>query len=229
MKRLLILGAVGILLTTHASTLILVSRNRSDTRGGTIELTERELRLPRTRGESTALFLELEWDMLPAYAERDRWPRWLDAEKLVQLGFDCHLPVTHPHARAYYDSLTSKLVFLVLEYEGEAWMNADPNRRQHTRLFAIDAGQNPLQLRTQYPAPDRFIITRCLVSVVFQDYQIPGGDPLPQPRPEMLRQDPLQRRPSFEVSERHSRLVPKRLEAFELAKYCRQVGHGLRG
>jgi len=181
MKRIMILAAAGIVLVANASVVISVLWNRTETRGGTIELTERELRLPNASGESTAIFLELEWDVLSVSKDEDRVPRWLDSVKLTELGFDCHVPMTHPNVRAYYRSLVPKMVFVVLEYEGEAWKNASPDRRQITRLFAVDAGKDPYQLRKQYTDAGRYIITRGLVRVIFRDHSKPDGKPLPQP------------------------------------------------
>jgi hypothetical protein len=182
MKRIMILSACAIVLITQASVLVSVSQNRRDTPGGTVELTERELHLPRADSESTAIFLELEWDTLTAPEDRRRAPLWLDAAKLSELGFDCHLPVTHPHAGAYYKSLAAKPVFVVLEHEGQAWKNAPSDRRRKTRLFAVDAGRNASQLREQYTDMGRFIIARALVGLTFQDRSDPDYKLLPQPR-----------------------------------------------
>ncbi len=182
MKRIMILSAGAIILATQASVLISVSRNRGDAPGGTIELTERELHLPRAGSESTAIFLELEWDMLTAPKDRRRAPRWLDAAKLSELGFDCHVPMTDPHTGAYYKSLPARPVYVVLEYEGKAWKNAPPDRRRKTRLFAIDAGRDAHELREQYVDRGRFIITRGLVGLIFQEHSIPDYKRLPEPR-----------------------------------------------
>jgi hypothetical protein len=181
MKRIMILSACAIVLITQASVLVSVSQNRRDTPGGTVELTERELHLPRADSESTAIFLELEWDTLTAPEDRRRAPLWLDAAKLSELGFDCHIPMTHPQAAAYYKSLAARPVFVVLEYEGQAWKNAPPDRRQQTRLFAIDAGRKADKLREQYPDMNRFIIARALVGLIYQDRSVPDYKLLPQP------------------------------------------------
>jgi hypothetical protein len=181
MKRIMILVAGTIVLLTQASALISVAQNRRDTRGGTIELTERELHLPRADSESTAIFLELEWDTLTAPEDRRRAPLWLDAAKLSALGFDCQLPMTHPQAAAYYKSIAARPVFVVLEYAGQAWKKAPPDRRRQTRLFAIDAGRKAHRLREQYPDRNRFIIVRALVGLIYQDRSVPDYKLLPQP------------------------------------------------
>ena len=182
MKRAIVLAAAGVILAANAWPLISVSRNRSDAPGGTVELTERELLLPSRSGESTAVFLELDWDTLSISPEH-RWePQWLDAAKLPELGFDCRVAVTHPDARKHYRSMRTALVFLVLEYEGEAWKQASPNRKRKTRLFAVDAGRHPHRLREKYADTARYIITRGLVNLRFQERSIPEEKRLPQPR-----------------------------------------------
>ncbi len=181
MKRAMVLAAAGVILVANAWVLISVARNRSDERGGTVELTERELRLPARIGESTAMFLELDWDTLSSAPENRRAPQWLDAAKLAELGFDCRVAVAQPYARFYYSSMRTALVFLVLEYEGEAWKQASPDRKRKTRLFAVDAGRHPHRLREKYADTARYIITRGLVTLRFQERSIPGEKGPPQP------------------------------------------------
>ena len=182
MKHVMILSAGVIVLITQASVLVSVSQNRGDAPGGTIELTERELHLPRASSESTAIFLELEWDTLTAPEDYRRAPLWLDAAKLSELGFDCHMPVTHAWASEYYKSLAARPLYVVLEYEGEAWKSAPPERTRKTRLFAIDAGTNANKLREQYTDVNRFVIVRALVGLIFQERSVPDHKLLPQPR-----------------------------------------------
>lgn len=182
MKRAIVLAAAGVILAANAWLLISVSRNRSDAPGGTVELTERELHLASRSGESTAVFLELDWDTLSISPEHRRVPQWLDAAKLAELGFDCRVAVTQPYAPVYYNSLRTALVFLVLEYEGEAWKQASPDRQRKTRLFAVDAGRHPHRLREKYADTARYIITRGLVTPRVQERSIPGEKGPPQPR-----------------------------------------------
>jgi len=182
MKRAMVLAAAGVILAANAWLLISVSRNRSDAPGGTVELTERELHLPSRSGESTAVFLELDWDTLSISPEHPRAPQWLDAAKLAELGFDCRVAVTRATVRNYYRSMRTALVFLVLEYEGEAWKQASPDRKRKTRLFAVDAGRHPHRLREKYADTARYIITRGLVTLRFLERGIPGEKGPPQPR-----------------------------------------------
>ena len=182
MKHILIISAGIVVLGTQAAVLRSVSQNRAAAPGGTIEMTERELHLPRASSESTAIFLELEWDTLTAPEGYRRAPLWLDAAKLSELGFDCHLPVTHARAGEYYKSMPARPVFVVLEYEGQAWKNAPVDRGQMTRLFAVDAGRDAQELREKYADTGRYIIARAVVGIIFQDRSVPEGKLLPQPR-----------------------------------------------
>lgn len=182
MKHIMIIGAGVVVLVTQVSALWSVSQNRREAPGGTIELSEHELNLPRASSESTAIFLQLEWDTLTAPEDPRRLPVWLDAAKLSQLGFNCHIPVSHPRASAYYKSLGARPVFVVLEYAGEAWKNAPTDRRQKTRLFAVDAGRDAHKLREQYADTNRHIVTRALVGLIFQERSVPDRKLLPEPR-----------------------------------------------
>lgn len=182
MKRALLLAAAAVVLASNAWVLIWAKRNQTDARGGTVELTERELRLPPMIGDSTALLLELKWDVSASTPEEEGLPDWMTATKLAELGFDCALPVASPEARDHYSSLSSALVYLVLEYEGEAWKSARPDRRSKTRLFVVDAGRNALRLREKYPDAARHIITRGVVRPFLQQPGPRDGTPDAQPR-----------------------------------------------
>jgi hypothetical protein len=182
MKRAWVVLAAAVVLVSHAWVQIAVSRNRGEAAGGTVELTERELRLRPVGGESTALFLELEWDALSAEPEPRGPPRWLDAAKLADLGFDCQLPVTDPDARAYYGAQPARLVYLVFEYAGEAWKQARPDRKTSSRLFAVDAGLDPVPLRSTYPDASRYILCRGTVRISLRREEALEGKPPPFPR-----------------------------------------------
>lgn len=182
MKRGLILAAAAVVLAANIWALLAVSRNRSGAPGGTVELTERELRLRPVPGESTALFLELEWDVLPAPSTHREAPRWLDAAKISELGFDCSVRVTDPAARDHYRSLMARPVFVALEYEGKALEQAPPDRRQQTRLFAVDAGLDPDRLRERHADTNRYIIARGLVRVWLEEEKPSVGELPSKPR-----------------------------------------------
>jgi hypothetical protein len=182
MRRGLILTAVVVVLATNAWCLIAARRNRSDSSGGTVELTERELRLVQFPWESTVTSLDLRWDVLSDIPEDRGRPAWLDATKLSELGYDCTVPVSSPNAKEHYTSLSSALVFLVLEYEGEAWRQAGRDRKPTTRLFVVDAGRDARRLRDRYPDTTTHVITRGVVRPWYQEHRIPDGTPLATPR-----------------------------------------------
>ena len=78
MRRALVLTAAAVVLATNAWTLIAAWRNRTDSGGGTLELTERELRLVAVPWESTVTQLNLNWDVLSDTPADRRGPAaWL--------------------------------------------------------------------------------------------------------------------------------------------------------
>jgi hypothetical protein len=101
---------------------------------------------------------------------------------LAELGFDCTVPISSPNAKEHYVSMPSALVFLVLEYEGEAWRQARRDRKPRTRLFVVDAGRDTRRLRDRYPDTKVHVITRGVVRLSFQEHSIPDRIPLAKPR-----------------------------------------------
>lgn len=182
MRRLLIWTAVAIVLVANTWALLSAWQNRRVARGGTLELTERELRLAAMPLESTVVLLHLEWDVLSGNARNQGPPQWLDAKKLAELGFDCTLPVTNAYARRFYNSMSATPVFLVLEYQGDAWRQAPAQRNRKTRLFVVDAGRDPQRLRTLFPDTTRYALARGLVRPFLQIREGPDDPPLAVPR-----------------------------------------------
>ena len=78
MRNSLIFAAVGIVIAANVWVLLSAQRNRSGIPGGSVELTEGELQLQPIGGESTALFLRLNWDVLTSQPHRHGWVPWLD-------------------------------------------------------------------------------------------------------------------------------------------------------
>ena len=150
--------------------------------GGTLELTERELPLVQVPWESTATLLELRWDVMSDTPDDRGPPAWLDATKLAELGYDCTVPMNSPNAKEHYTSLPPALVFLVLEYEGEAWRQACRDRKPKTRLFVVDAGRDADRLRDRYPDTTTHVLTRGVVRPFYQEHSLPGGTLLATPR-----------------------------------------------
>ncbi len=182
MNRRLFLAAAAVALVAHAWVLVSARYNRGAAPGGTLELTERELRLPFLLGDSTAMLMDLQWAIAAAPEKHRPFPDWLDQAKLSELGFDCQVPVTSPDARDHYRSQPPRLVYLVLEFEGEAWKQAGSDHVRGTRLFVTDAGRDPVRLRERHPDTRSKIITRGLVRLLFEDHNFRDGTKLVEPR-----------------------------------------------
>lgn len=81
--------------------------------------------------------------------------------------------VRKPAPTGTTDIWRTRAVFVVLEYAGDAWKQAGPDRNRKTRLFAVDAGREPRHLRQQHKDTSRYIITRALVGASFREDGIP--------------------------------------------------------
>lgn len=180
MKRLLWLAAALLVLVANGWVMIAAQRNRSETPGGTVELTEREVRLRRIASDSTACFLELRWDLNTNEPDDEGAPAWLNPTKLQALGFDCRVPLDSPHAREHYRSLSPALLYVVLEFDGPAAQKSGRNSR--SRLVAVDVGRDARQLRTQYPDPGRHLICRGMVRPYLKERSKRDARPLSPPR-----------------------------------------------
>jgi hypothetical protein len=77
--------------------------------------------------------------------------------------------------------MPSALVFLVLEYEGKAWRQAGDDRETETRLFVVDAGREPRRLRDRYADAKRYVISRGVVRLSYEEHG-PDGTRLATPR-----------------------------------------------
>ncbi len=129
--------------------LIGVARNRAGEPDAVVELTERELSLVRLGEENSGVALDMEWQgprLRPVEAGRD----WFDEAKLRQLGFDFGRRSRNP---------LPKEAYVVFEHQA-------PAARAGTRLFAVDVGRDPADLRRRYPDRTRYIIMRSMVRAV---------------------------------------------------------------
>lgn len=156
------------------------SRNRAEPAGGSLELTERELPLQRAELESTATVLLLKWQTERVGNERWGPAKWLTSDKLVELGFDCSVPVDSPPARRHYGSMPARPVFLALEYQPPHADVPNPVANRHCGLRVIDAGRDPQALRRLHPDPKRFAIARGVVRIQRRDHDF-DGQPLARP------------------------------------------------
>lgn len=183
--RILIVGmALLVVVAAHLNGLHQARQNRGEPRGGTLTLTEREVPLVFIPGDSTVTLLDLSWDVLGSGPSYNRRPDWLDGGKLAELGFAYSVPLTDPKAEAHYRSLLPREVYLVLEFEGEAWRKAPADRDRTTRLFVVDAGLDPARLRERYPEVSRHAIARGVVRLRYlhPGHREDGGEASEEPR-----------------------------------------------
>ena len=169
MRRVLLAGAVAVVLAANLWGVLQAGRNQKAPRGGSLELTERELRLLPMAAESTATMLRLNWNVAGTGEEQLRAPDWLDRQRLIELGFDCSVAVTNPSARRHYTSLPSRPVYLAVEYAGEAWRKAGAKAQARSRLFVVDAASDADRLRERYPDVQHHTICRGLVRLSFRE------------------------------------------------------------
>jgi hypothetical protein len=180
------IAAIAVILS-NAFTLWAARVNRGGEPEAVIELTERELRLPRTReADNTAMALRLEWtDLEPAWRGpgTEQAPAWFDAAKLASIGFDTSLPVTRENAERYR-GMAPRAVYAVLENDGEAWrryVDGLPSQQEkdtalgQTRLVLIDVGLDAAALRARYPDRGRVAVVPATAGLSFVQPQ--SGEP----------------------------------------------------
>ena len=196
--RILIIGA-ALILGGNAVALIGVAYNRSGEPDAVLQLSDRELTRPysysfRGSKENSGVSLRLNWrnagdaqPFLPGILGRQGGAtRWLDKDKLAELGFDVDAdPQDLDSLRPYKMTLPRK-AYVVLEFNGpvyravvqqrEAELDEDPGnqdyerflksaqrqlddeRNKNSRLFAIDVGPDTETLRARYPDRAQYII-----------------------------------------------------------------------
>ena len=177
MRRVLLTGAVSVVLAANLWGMLQAWRNQQAPRGWSLELTERELRLLPVAAESTATMLRLNWNVGGTGEEQHRAPEWLDRTRLTELGFDCSVAVNSPSAHRHYASMPSRPVYLAVEYEGEAWRNAGAKAQARSGLFVVDAATDADRLRERYPDVQRHIICCGLVRLSFRERDKNGVSP----------------------------------------------------
>jgi Domain of unknown function (DUF4824) len=129
-SRGLFLLGFAILLSSNIIVLSGVASNRSGKPDTRIILTERELKLPsRISNENSGLNLKIDWRVLSENTGYDtysgwRSPEWFDAEKLKTLGFNVAAHGLARNSDLSYKRPLPKEVFVVLEYDGDAYKEA---------------------------------------------------------------------------------------------------------
>ena len=157
-RRTLLAGAV-LIVAVNLVALAGVAYNRSGDATSTLQLSERELRLPYgwlNNKESSGIALSLVWrvdhanDAAPAdYRSYAGVADWLDQAKLVALGFD--LPPDQADRK--YRHWRSKEVLLVLEFDGPASRRALARAQQKAdgeeQLKRANPGNNEFERRAK--------------------------------------------------------------------------------
>ena len=186
----------GLLLIAGVNAIALVGAfyNRSGIPDSTLRLTDRELKMPyewRGAKENSGLALDLRWRVLPPdkvgemaspYHFSGTTPIWLDEAKMLSLGFD----LVAGNSESVRGHMQTKELFLVLELDGPAYKeslkrverdskkNKDgaetlaKEHENHTRMFVVDAGLEPVALRAKFPDRHRYAITRGQIHSVWQ-------------------------------------------------------------
>lgn len=152
--------AACVVLTANALVLTGVALNRSGPPVETITLSEAEARLVTRSADDTGVDLRLDWHRYPDSANR------LDAAILRQLGF--RLP-PHPDPKRAFPLLT-RAVWVVLEVSEQRrdqWKKENTAGVLASRLFVADAGLDPVELRSRYSDPARYLIVRGVVRALW--------------------------------------------------------------
>lgn len=129
-RGLFIIGIV-LLLATNLVVLLGVASNRSGDPETLIALTERELQLPYwIHEENSGLSLRLVWRTIGENKDNTdycgNWisPTWFNAQKLRELGFTIEDTSSSDETSKRHKEQVPKEVFIVLEYNGEAYKEA---------------------------------------------------------------------------------------------------------
>jgi hypothetical protein len=162
MRRPAFLLAVALVVLSNVVVLVHAWRNRGG-ESTAIELTERELRLSRISKDSSALFLEMNWDSWRGRNQEVRLD-WFNEAKLRELGFDCRMPAKEAAAFQHYRSMPAREAFVVMEYRPEERLVEEATWLQ-ARLFAVDAGREYGPLREKYADERRYLIAPGLVRI----------------------------------------------------------------
>lgn len=117
-RRAALVLAAAIVIAANALLLGSAARNRAGEPETTIELSERELRLPPPDTERTFASLRLDWNGELAFRERDAG--FFDRQKLAAVGFQTRLSADDAGADGYYGWQPSREAWVVLELDGPA-------------------------------------------------------------------------------------------------------------
>ena len=184
MNRLGWIIAVVIVLAANGVGWICAAINRGGSPDAVVVLTERELPLAPREQEETGVALRLRWNRESSDDD------WLDEKKMEELGFDPAVIGVEAEAEPPYWKLSSRRAYVVFDNlppddpvpddgampgEGETEeaesKEDDLDSTSGSRLVAIDAGTDPVELRRRYPDRSRYVIVPAVIGVR-------GGSPL---------------------------------------------------
>jgi hypothetical protein len=135
--------------------------------------------------DSSVTILRLNWSTGGSTDRNDNArqasPKWMDANKLAELGFDCSVPLSSPKARKHYSSMPARRAFLALENLAGSSQNEAMQARPTTGLIVADAAWDAARLRQSYSDPGKHLICRGLVRVVLRDRNPQDGSLLQTP------------------------------------------------
>jgi hypothetical protein len=167
MKNLSLLAAAAVVLIANTFALTHAANNRSGKPEAEIELTERELALASTPGDTdSSVTLSLRFTTV---ANGD--PPWLDPQKLQLLGFDCTVSATDPAASEFYRRQIPRTAFVALEY-----VSGSPVPEH--QFSVIDAAGDPARLRSLHPNRNKVIILPAVVHIYWSS-AFPARDRYP--------------------------------------------------
>lgn len=130
-RRYSMITGVALILLTNLIVLLGVIFNHSGLAESTLQLSQRELRVPyrwRQSNDNSGISLRLQWrypgslNEYQQYGDND--PGWLDKAKLASLGFNVSMPLDTDRSRATYQKQLSKPVFLAMEFDGPAYQQS---------------------------------------------------------------------------------------------------------
>ena len=149
--------AAALVVVSNLAAWRVAALNRSGALEAVLVLTERELQLPATQAENTALSLRLVFDR---WRERGdtvvREPGWFDRAKLQSIGFDCRRPVTAENADSYR-TRPPRTTFAALEYRESATLDS--------RLSVVDVDNDAAALRRRHPDRRRVAIVEATAAM----------------------------------------------------------------
>ena len=183
MKRLAspasVAAACGLIVVTNLAILAAAGWNRRGEPVAELSLTERELAMPAARqDDGTGLELSLVMTHEPPGVVRRtaRWKRyelpsvdysWLDRAKLLELGFRIDLDPTHPDAAEHYSQAMPRRVYVVVEYDGQAWNRWISGREQQVRELRREVQEGTAEPSALTAAESLLAVDRTMRSRLF--------------------------------------------------------------